>query len=63
MTAISPPKNAMATPSHLLVLDLETRPDTAILPTDRDPSAFPKPIQHEIQDFRLPSSPRRRQGR
>ena len=38
----------MATPQHLLVIDLETRPDTAILPADRDPEAFPKPIQHEI---------------
>ncbi|MDS4026881.1 MAG: ribonuclease H-like domain-containing protein [Candidatus Contendobacter sp.] len=38
----------MASPLHLLVIDLETRPDTAILPVDRDPEAFPKPIQHEI---------------
>ncbi|MCC9000326.1 MAG: 3'-5' exonuclease [Candidatus Contendobacter sp.] len=38
----------MMTPTHLLVLDLETRPDTALLPADRDPAAFPKPIQHEI---------------
>jgi len=37
-----------ATPQHLLVIDLETRPDLAILPTDRDPDAFAKPIQHEI---------------
>jgi predicted PolB exonuclease-like 3'-5' exonuclease len=35
-------------PSNLLVVDLETRPDTAILPADRDPALFPKPIQHEI---------------
>ena len=35
-------------PSHLLVVDLETRPDAAILPEDRAPEAFPKPIQHEI---------------
>ena len=35
-------------PLHLLVVDLETRPDTAILPADRDPAVFPKPIQHEI---------------
>jgi predicted PolB exonuclease-like 3'-5' exonuclease len=38
----------MATPIHLLVIDLETRPDAAILPVDRDSEAFPKPIQHEI---------------
>lgn len=38
----------MATPQHLLVIDLETQPDAAILPTDRDPDTFPKPIQHEI---------------
>ena len=38
----------MANPLHLLVIDLETRPDAAILPADRDPEAFPKPIQHEI---------------
>lgn len=38
----------MASPLHLLVIDLETRPDTAILPADRDPEAFPKPIQHQI---------------
>ena len=38
----------MATPQHLLVIDLETRPDAAILPVDRDPETFPKPIQHEI---------------
>lgn len=38
----------MANPLHLLVIDLETRPDAAILPEDRDPEAFPKPIQHEI---------------
>jgi hypothetical protein len=40
--------NLMANPLHLLVIDLETRPDAAILPADRDPEAFPKPIQHEI---------------
>lgn len=34
--------------THLLVVDLETVPDEAILPVDRDPEAFPKPIQHEI---------------
>ena len=38
----------MASPLHLLVIDLETRPDMAILPADRDPEVFPKPIQHEI---------------
>lgn len=38
----------MASPLHLLVIDLETRPDAMILPVDRDPVAFPKPIQHEI---------------
>ncbi len=38
----------MAIPQHLLVIDLETRPDADILPADRDPGAFPKPIQHEI---------------
>ncbi|HRY15113.1 MAG: ribonuclease H-like domain-containing protein [Candidatus Competibacteraceae bacterium] len=38
----------MAIPQHLLVIDLETRPDVAILPAERDPEAFPKPIQHEI---------------
>jgi hypothetical protein len=42
------PDSNMATPQHLLVIDLETRPDTAILPADRDPTLFPKPIQHEI---------------
>lgn len=38
----------MSSPQHILVVDLETRPDLAILPEDRDPAAFPKPIQHEI---------------
>ncbi|MDS4042377.1 MAG: ribonuclease H-like domain-containing protein [Candidatus Competibacter sp.] len=38
----------MATPLNLLVVDLETRPDMAVLPEDRDPESFPKPIQHEI---------------
>lgn len=38
----------MALPQHLLVIDLETRPDTAILAAERDPDAFPKPIQNEI---------------
>ncbi|MDS4068769.1 MAG: ribonuclease H-like domain-containing protein [Candidatus Competibacter sp.] len=38
----------MATPLNLLVVDLETRPDRAVLPEDRDPESFPKPIQHEI---------------
>jgi predicted PolB exonuclease-like 3'-5' exonuclease len=38
----------MANPLHLLVIDLETRPDVVILPPDRDPGGFPKPIQHEI---------------
>ena len=38
----------MASPLNLLVIDLETRPDAAILPADRDPEAFPKPIQHQI---------------
>lgn len=38
----------MARPLHLLVIDLETRPDAPILPADQDPEAFPKPIQHEI---------------
>ncbi|HRF62583.1 MAG TPA: 3'-5' exonuclease [Candidatus Competibacter sp.] len=38
----------MAIPLHLLVIDLETRPDVELLPADRDPEAFPKPIQHEI---------------
>lgn len=38
----------MASPLHLLVIDLETRPDVAILAADRDPGTFPKPIQHEI---------------
>jgi len=38
----------MAFPQHLLVIDLETRPDEAILPADRNPDTFPKPIQHEI---------------
>lgn len=38
----------MAIPQHLLVIDLETRPDVAILPTERNPETFPKPIQHEI---------------
>ncbi|MCP5159263.1 MAG: 3'-5' exonuclease [Gammaproteobacteria bacterium] len=38
----------MATPQHLLVIDLETRPDAAILPANCDPETFPKPIQHEI---------------
>jgi len=32
----------------LLVFDLETVPDTAILPPDRDPESFPKPIQHQV---------------
>jgi len=32
----------------LLVFDLETVPDTAILPAGRDPEAFPKPIQHQV---------------
>ena len=31
----------MAHPLNLLVIDLETRPDTAILPEDRDPESFP----------------------
>ena len=34
--------------THLLVIDLETVPDVDILPADRDPEAFPKPIQHRI---------------
>jgi predicted PolB exonuclease-like 3'-5' exonuclease len=34
--------------THLLVLDLETVPDGAILPADRDPEAFAKPIQQRI---------------
>lgn len=38
----------MANPLNLLVVDLETRPDVAVLPEDRDPNSFPKPIQHEI---------------
>lgn len=38
----------MATQQNLLVIDLETRPETAILPADRDPDAWPKPIQQEI---------------
>ncbi|MFZ1831158.1 MAG: 3'-5' exonuclease [Candidatus Competibacteraceae bacterium] len=38
----------MTIPQHLLVIDLETRPDTTILSAARDPNAFPKPIQHEI---------------
>jgi len=38
----------MAIPQHLLVIDLETRPDTAILSANRDPETFLKPIQHEI---------------
>lgn len=38
----------MVTPLNLLVVDLETRPDRAVLPEDRDPECFPKPIQHEI---------------
>ncbi|HRD67099.1 MAG TPA: ribonuclease H-like domain-containing protein [Candidatus Competibacter sp.] len=38
----------MAMPLHLLVIDLETRPDAELLPADRDPEAFPKPIQHEV---------------
>ena len=38
----------MAIPQHLLVIDLETRPDAVILPADRDPETFPKPIQHEV---------------
>ena len=36
------------TPQNLLVIDLETLPDPAILPVERDPDAFPKPIQHKI---------------
>ena len=38
----------MANPQHVLVIDLETRPDVAILPIDRDPAMLPKPIQNEI---------------
>ncbi len=38
----------MASPLHLLVVDLETYPDAAILPVDQDAQAFPKPIQHQI---------------
>ncbi len=34
--------------THLLVVDLETVPDSDILPAERDPEAFPKPIQHRI---------------
>jgi predicted PolB exonuclease-like 3'-5' exonuclease len=34
--------------SHLLVVDLETVPDNAILPPDRDTESFPKPIQQRI---------------
>src|SRR5258706_9034424 len=33
--------------SRLLVLDIETVPDTAIIPPERA-EAFPKPIQHKI---------------
>jgi predicted PolB exonuclease-like 3'-5' exonuclease len=36
------------TPTHLLVFDLETVPDETLLPEDRNPEAFPKPIQHSI---------------
>jgi hypothetical protein len=38
----------MANPQHVLVIDLETRPDVAILPVARDPAMLPKPIQNEI---------------
>lgn len=38
----------MVSPLHLLVIDLETRPDVGILPTDRDPEIFLKPIQQEV---------------
>lgn len=38
----------MANPLHLLVIDLETLPETKILPEGRDPEAFAKPIQHQI---------------
>jgi predicted PolB exonuclease-like 3'-5' exonuclease len=34
--------------TYLLVFDLETIPDAAILPLDREPPSFPKPIQHQI---------------
>jgi predicted PolB exonuclease-like 3'-5' exonuclease len=34
--------------THLLVFDLETVPDDAILPSDQNPESFPKPIQHRI---------------
>jgi len=34
--------------THLLVVDLETVPEEAILAADRDPAAFPKPIQHAL---------------
>jgi len=34
--------------NHLLVVDLETVPDADILPAERDPAAFPKPIQHRV---------------
>jgi 3'-5' exonuclease len=37
-----------AGPTHLLVIDLETVPDESILPADRDPAGFPKPIQHRL---------------
>ncbi|MFO1372190.1 MAG: ribonuclease H-like domain-containing protein [Candidatus Competibacteraceae bacterium] len=38
----------MANPINLLVIDLETLGDDTILPEERAPDAFPKPIQHRI---------------
>jgi predicted PolB exonuclease-like 3'-5' exonuclease len=34
--------------SRLLVLDIETVPDAARLPADRDPAQFPKPLFHQV---------------
>ena len=34
--------------THLLIFDLETVPDADLLPVDREPGSFPKPIQHRI---------------
>ena len=34
--------------THLLVFDLETIPDAAILPMDQEPHSFPTPVQHQI---------------
>lgn len=38
----------MTAPRNLLVIDLETLPDTALLPEERNPDDFPKPIHHRL---------------